>query len=122
MFKTRKFVAVVAMCMVALLAFSACGGGKKDSSAGGSRKDIDACLKSYEQLVVSAEKAAKSNKMSDLMSLADKAAKLAEQVEELEDSDNWTAKDTQKLLDLTDRYTKAVTSMSDSLDFSSFGF
>lgn len=35
MFKTRKFVAVVAMCMVALLAFSACGGGKKDSSAGG---------------------------------------------------------------------------------------
>lgn len=28
MFKTKKFVTVVAMCMVALLAFSACGGGK----------------------------------------------------------------------------------------------
>lgn len=122
MFKTRKFVAVVAMCMVALLAFSACGGGKKDSSAGGSRKDIDAYLKSYEQLVVSAEKAAKSNKMSDLMSLADKAAKLAQQAGEFESSDNWTTKDAQKLLDLTNRYTKAVTSMSDSLDFSSFGF
>lgn len=95
--------------------------------AAGSRSDIDKFLKSYEEMVVAAEKAAKSNKINDLMKLSLKATELAEQVEKLEESDNWTTADAKKYLDLTTRYTKAASAITsntmDSLDaLSAFGF
>lgn len=62
MFKTKKFVAVVAMCMVALLAFSACGGEKKEASASGGSASGSASASSKN---TSSSNALKANPASD---------------------------------------------------------
>lgn len=105
----KKLITLAMLVLVAIASVMA---------KGSSRKDIDAYLKSYEQFVVSAEKAAKSNNMSDLISLYEKAEKLLKEGEKVQLSDNWTMADSQKLLDLTNRYTNTMSTMSGSGSFS----
>ena len=114
MFKT-KLTAIIALVLMLVAQASLTAESK-------SRKEIDKFLKSYEKTVVAAEKAAKSNNMSSLLKLQGEAIKLAE---ELEDSSDWTMKDSEKYLELTNRYTEAMMSLSNStpsLDFGSFSF
>lgn len=80
--------------------------------AAGNRSKIDKFFKSYEEMVVQAEKAAKSNKTSDLIKLSAKAADLANEYAKLEDTSDWTDKDTIKYVELSNRYAKATVKMS----------
>lgn len=85
------------------------------------RKEIDKFMKSYEEVVVQAEKAAKSNKMTDLLKVQAKALKMSDDLEKVQGFDEWTTKDYEKYLDLTNRYTKAMLSLSNSADSMDFG-
>jgi type II secretory pathway pseudopilin PulG len=78
------------------------------------RTEIDKFLKSYEEVVVAAEKAAKSNKLADLITVQQKALKLTEQADKIQGYDEWTTKDSEKYLGLTNRYTKAATALTNS--------
>lgn len=80
------------------------------------RADIDKFMKTYEELVVQAEKLAKSNSISDLMKLEVKAIELTEQAEKIQEYEEWTIADLQKYTDLTLRYTKAMTVVSNSMN------
>jgi type II secretory pathway pseudopilin PulG len=88
--------------------------GQSVFAASKERTEIDKFLKSYEEVVVAAEKAAKSNKITDLITVQQKALKLSEQVQKIQGYDEWTAKDSEKYLVLTNRYTEAVTALSNS--------
>lgn len=114
----RKLTAIIALVLMLVAQASLTAESK-------SRKEIDKFLKSYEKTVVAAEKAAKSNNMSSLLKLQEEALKLTEEVEDFEDSSAWTMKDSEKYLELTNRYTEAMMSLSNStpsLDFGSFSF
>ena len=115
-FKKKSVMALLAvMCVVVVsTSFVAC-----------SKNEYDKTLKSYEKTVVAIEKAAKSNNMSSLLKLQGEALKLTEDLEDFEDSSAWTMKDSEKYLELTNRYTKAMMTLSNStpsLDFGSFSF
>jgi hypothetical protein len=86
------------------------------------RTEIDKFLKSYEEVVVSAEKAAKSNKITDLIKVQGNAVKMSEQADKIQSYDEWTTGDSVKYLELSDRYTKAMSAMSNSMNTGSFGF
>lgn len=86
---------------------------------------IEKFFKSYEAVVVSAEKAAKTNSLSDLLKVQEKVLKMADEIDEVQSFDEWTMKDSARYLELTNRYTKALTALSGStttMDLSSFGF
>ena len=117
MFKT-KLTAIIALVLLLVAQASLTAESK-------SRKEIDNFLKSYEKTVVAAEKAAKSNNMSSLLKLQGEALKLAKDLEDFEDSSAWTMKDSEKYLELTNRYTEAMMALSNStpsFDFGSFSF
>jgi hypothetical protein len=145
--KTNKLFSVVGMLAIGLMlsfAFVSCSGKKKASSNVSSqnigtqadpgtettepvsqnndRKEINDFLKSYEAVVVAAEKAAKSNKITDLMNVQQKAIEMSEQADEIQGYEEWTAQDSQKYLDLTNRYTTAMSSLSNSANTGSLSF
>jgi hypothetical protein len=86
------------------------------------RKEINDFLKSYETVVVAAEKAAKSNKITDLMDVQQKAIKMSEQANKIQGYKEWTVQDSQKYLDLTNRYTIAMSALSNSANTGSLSF
>jgi type II secretory pathway pseudopilin PulG len=88
--------------------------GQSVFAASKQRTEIDKFLKAYEEVAVAAEKAAKSNKLTDLLTVQQKALELTEQAGKIQGYDEWTIKDSEKYLDLTNRYTKAVTALSNS--------
>ena len=104
----NTFKSILAMAIIVLLLASA---GLTSCSKSKSGKKF---LAEYEKLVAKAEKAAKKNDMKSLMDLSVAAADFAEKVEDLSLEDNWTTADAEKYLDLTNRYTAAVSKMSDS--------
>lgn len=94
--------------------------------AASSRKDIDKFLKSYEELVVSVEKAAKKNDISSLSKIMKQALEFSEKAEDIQDTTAWTLADSQKYLDLTNRYTAAYTKLAGNMygtdtDMSAYG-
>lgn len=82
--------------------------------AAGNRKAIDDFFKEYEAFVVKAEKAAESNKISDLTNLSLESVKLAEACDKIDDTDAWTLDDSAKYLKLTNRYSAAVSKLSEA--------
>jgi DNA-binding transcriptional regulator GbsR (MarR family) len=104
--------------LVALLVF----GQVSAFAASKQRTEINKFLKAYEDVVVAAEKAAKSNKMTDLLKVQEKALKLNEQAEKIQNYDEWTTKDSEKYLDLTNRYAEAMTALSNAVGEGSFSF
>lgn len=88
---------------------------KKNSAT--DRKDIDQFLKSYEKVVVQAEKAAKSNSVTELLSVVTEITEMAEKADKFQNFNSWTEKDSKKYLELTARYTKAMEKMNDSSGF-----
>lgn len=109
-----KFISALVVFFVGLTAFAA-----------GNRAAIDKFLKSYEEFVVATEKAAKTNSMMDLIKLEEKAVKMAEEADKIENSADWTLQDSKKYLELTNRYSKAVSSMTNTatptVDLSAYG-
>lgn len=101
----NKIKSIIAFVFVSFVVMSM-------SFAESNREKIDNFFKSYEKLVVAAEKAASSNNMTDLMNLAIKVAELAEEVEAAESYEEWTMDDTTKYLNLSTRYAKAANQMS----------
>jgi DNA-binding ferritin-like protein len=77
-----------------------------------SRKSIDDFMKEYETFVIKAEKAAETNKLSDLTNLSMESLKLAEKAEAAQTATDWTLKDSQKYLELTNRYSVAINKLS----------
>lgn len=77
-----------------------------------SRKQIDSFMKEYETFVVKVEKAADTNKLSDYANLTTEYLKLIEKVDAMENTNDWTISDSQKYLELTNRYTIAVNKLS----------
>ncbi|MBQ4378583.1 MAG: hypothetical protein II821_05235 [Treponema sp.] len=73
-----------------------------------SRKSIDDFMKEYETFVTKAEKAANTNKVSDLTNLSMESLKLSESAQKIQNTKDWTLKDSQKYLELTNRYSAAV--------------
>lgn len=69
-----------------------------------SRKQIDSFMKEYETFVVKVEKAADTNKLSDYANLTTEYLKLIEKVDAMENTNDWTISDSQKYLELTNRY------------------
>lgn len=82
--------------------------------AAGNRKAIDDFFLEYEAFVVKAEKAAESNKISDLTNLSLESVKLAEACDKIDDTDAWTLDDSAKYLKLTNRYSAAVSKLSEA--------
>ena len=76
------------------------------------RKAINDFLAEYETLVVKAEKAAATNKLSDLTNLSLEASKFAEKAQNVQDTNEWTLQDSTKYLNLTNRYSTAVNKIS----------
>ena len=76
------------------------------------RKTIDDFFKEYETFVVKAEKAAASNKLSDLNNLSMESLKLTEACQKVENTADWTLADSQKYLELTNRYSAAINKLS----------
>ena len=77
-----------------------------------SRKQIDSFMKEYETFVVKVEKAADTNKLSDYANFTTEYLKLIEKVDAMENTNDWTISDSQKYLELTNRYTIAVNKLS----------
>lgn len=95
--------------------------------AASSKKDIDLFLKSYEEFVVKAEKAAAKNDLVSLQKLSIEAVKFSEKVEKLDVGNGWTAEDLEKYTDLSYRYSAAISKMysgisTDTSALSNFGF
>ena len=77
-----------------------------------SRKNIDSFMKEYETFVTKAEKAASTNSLSDLASLSAESVKFSEKAQAVQDAKDWTLKDSQKYLELTNRYSAALSKIS----------
>ena len=78
------------------------------------RKDVDSFLKTYEEFVVSCEKAAKSNDVMAIVNMTSKGAELDTKLAKLQKSKHWTQKDTEKMLELTVRFTAVMQKMNSS--------
>lgn len=78
------------------------------------RKDVDSFLKTYEEFVVSCEKAAKSNDVMAMVNMTSKGAELDTKLAKLQKSKHWTQKDTEKILALIARFTAAMQKMNSS--------
>jgi DNA-binding transcriptional regulator GbsR (MarR family) len=86
------------------------------------RTEINKFLKAYEDVVVAAEKAAKSNKIADLIKVQEKALKLTEQAEKIQNYEEWTTKDSEQYLKLTNRYAEAMTALTNTAAEGGFSF
>ena len=93
--------------------------------AAGNHDSIDKFLKSYEEIIVAVEKAAKSNSLTDLIELEKKALELSEEAEKLEENEEWTLDDAKKFAELSNRYAVAVSTITNStmqsIDMSGYG-
>lgn len=93
--------------------------------AAGNHGSIDKFLKSYEEIIVAVEKAAKSNSLTDLIELEKKALELSEEAEKLEENEEWTLDDAKKFAELSNRYAAAVSTITNStmqsIDMSGYG-
>ncbi|MDR1902904.1 MAG: hypothetical protein LBQ88_11560 [Treponema sp.] len=85
--------------------------------AAGNRKAVDDYLKSYEAYVVEAETLAKKNTISamDMMPLQQKALDFTQKAQTVQSDAAWTAPDSAKLLQLTERYNKAMTTITNKI-------
>lgn len=144
----KLIIPVAAVAMIAAFGFSSCSkkAEKADSSAEltadksavetenaenssetssssktSHRAEIDAFLKSYEEMAQTAERLAASNKVMDLLDLAGKIDALDAKSSKIEDYDDFTADDTAKLTAYTLRITKAMEKTANSTDSLDFG-
>lgn len=83
-------------------------------AASSQRAAIDEYLKSYENIVMEAEKAAKKNKMADLLNVQDKVLETIDEAQKVQSFDEWTTDDSIKYLDLSNRYTSAISKIYSS--------
>jgi hypothetical protein len=106
--KGKVFVGALALLLVL---------GQVAVFAAGNRKAVDDYLKSYEAYVVEWEKLAKKSSVSamDLLPLQQKALDFAQKSQAVQSDSTWTVKDSQKLLDLTNRFSKASTTVNSKL-------
>lgn len=113
---TTRLVARTVMVFLAwmmVLAFTGCGKGQ-----------IDQLLDSYDQYVSKMEKAVKEKDINSLEELMESAVDLAGKLAELESSSKWTKKHTERLAQITTRYTKIASNMTGGLgvDLSDLSF
>ena len=94
---------------------------KKASGSSASRSQIDSFLDGYESFVVKVENAAKKDDLASLMEMSVGALEFAEKAENLEGTDDWTAADAQRYMELTTRYATAASQISGSMSSGDFG-
>ena len=78
------------------------------------RKDVDSFLKTYEEFVVSCEKAIKSNDVMAMVNMVSTGGELETKLQKIKKTKHWTKKDDEKMLALIARFTTAMQKMNSS--------
>ncbi len=98
--------------------------GSKATKSKGGKGEIDQLLDSYDQYITKLEKAVKEQDEESLEELMESAVNVAGKLAALESSNKWTQKHTERLAQITTRYTKIASDMAVGLgvDLSDISF